>query len=62
VCNILIGSFDLLVYTDKDLETPATWNETGPAMMVDSQEVRMRSFSTTIHKVDTMVAYKNVTD
>jgi len=55
-------SFDILVYTDKDLELPTLWNETGPALVADSQEVRLRSFSTMIHKVDSMVTYKTVTD
>lgn len=51
-------SFDLLVYTDKDLEVPDSWGESGPQFVADSEEVRLRSFTTTIHKVDTMVAYK----
>lgn len=59
---VCAGSFDILVYTDKDVSVPATWSETGPALIENSQEVRLRSFSTTIHKVDTMVAYKNVAD
>lgn len=54
----VIGSFDLLVYTDKDLEVPDSWGESGPQFVADSEEVRLRSFTTTIHKVDTMVAYK----
>jgi len=54
------GAFDILVYTDKNLEVPEKWNETGPAMIANSQEVKLRSFSTSYHKVDTMVAYKNV--
>lgn len=60
-CLYFPGSFDVLVYTDKDLDVPDTWNETGPALIANSQEVRLRSFSTSVHKVDTMVAYKNVT-
>ncbi|XP_060581162.1 mitotic spindle assembly checkpoint protein MAD2A-like [Ruditapes philippinarum] len=51
-------SFDLLVYTDKDLEVPDSWGESGPQFVNNSEEVRLRSFTTTIHKVDTMVAYK----
>jgi len=54
------GAFDILVYTDKDLEVPEKWNETGPATIANSQEVKLRSFSTAYHKVDTMVAYKHV--
>jgi len=55
-------AFDILVYTDKDQEVPEKWNETGPAIITNSQEVKLRSFSTNIHKVDTMVAYRNVDD
>ncbi|XP_064617991.1 mitotic spindle assembly checkpoint protein MAD2A-like [Liolophura sinensis] len=51
-------SFDLLVYTDKDFDTPDSWGESGPQFIANSQEVRLRSFTTTIHKVDAMVAYK----
>lgn len=54
------GAFDILVYTDKNMEVPEKWSETGPAMITNSQEVKLRSFSTAFHKVDTMVAYKNV--
>ncbi|KAL3877217.1 hypothetical protein ACJMK2_034954 [Sinanodonta woodiana] len=50
--------FDLLVYTDKDLQVPEAWGESGPQFIANSEEVRLRTFTTTIHKVDTMVAYK----
>ncbi|KAF1333645.1 Mitotic spindle checkpoint component mad2, partial [Globisporangium splendens] len=52
-------TFDLLVYTDKNSEVPALWEESDPRYIKDSTEVRLRSFSTKIHKIDTMVAYKN---
>ncbi|CAH1246426.1 mitotic spindle assembly checkpoint protein MAD2A-like [Branchiostoma lanceolatum] len=52
-------SFDLLIYTDKDLQVPETWEESGPHFIAKSEEVRLRSFSTSIHKVDAMVCYKN---
>jgi len=55
-------AFDILVYTDKDMDVPQSWNETGPAIIANSQEVRLRSFSTIIHKVDSMVAYRNVVE
>ncbi|ESO89003.1 hypothetical protein LOTGIDRAFT_182926 [Lottia gigantea] len=51
-------AFDILVYTDKDLDVPESWGESGPHFVVNSEEVRLRSFTTTIHKVDAMVAYK----
>ncbi|KAK6494009.1 mitotic spindle assembly checkpoint protein MAD2A [Huso huso] len=54
------GAFDLLIYTDKDLEVPEKWEESGPQMISNSEEVRLRSFTTTIHKVNSMVAYKRM--
>ncbi|XP_029458115.1 mitotic spindle assembly checkpoint protein MAD2A isoform X1 [Rhinatrema bivittatum] len=51
-------AFDLLIYTDKDLEVPEKWEESGPQIISNSEEVRLRSFTTTIHKVNSMVAYK----
>jgi mitotic spindle assembly checkpoint protein MAD2 len=52
------GSFDILIYTDKDTEVPTNWGESGPHFIANSEEVRLRSFTTTIHKVDAMVAFK----
>ncbi|KAH7476365.1 hypothetical protein PRIC1_000372 [Phytophthora ramorum] len=52
-------AFDLLVYTSKNSEVPALWEESDPRYIKDSAEVRLRSFSTKVHKVDAMVAYKN---
>lgn len=52
------GAFDLLVYTDKDQIVPEKWEESGPQMIDQSEEVRLRSFTTTIHKVNSSVAYK----
>lgn len=54
----VLGSFDLLIYTDKDLVVPEKWEESGPQFITNSEEVRLRSFTTTIHKVNSMVAYK----
>ncbi|KAK2914230.1 hypothetical protein QQF64_029794 [Cirrhinus molitorella] len=51
-------AFDLLIYTDKDLEVPEQWEESGPQLIDQSEEVRLRSFTTSIHKVKSMVAYK----
>lgn len=52
-------SFDLLVYTDKWADVPEAWDESDPKYIVgDKQEVKLRSFSTKVHKVDGAVAYK----
>jgi len=51
-------TFDLLVYTDKDVEAPEKWADSDPCYILNSAEVKLRSFTTTVHKVDSMVAYK----
>lgn len=52
-------SFDLLIYADRTAEVPATWGETDPKYITGgSQEVKLRSFTTKIHKVEGSVAYK----
>ncbi|XP_060003029.1 mitotic spindle assembly checkpoint protein MAD2A-like [Lagenorhynchus albirostris] len=51
-------SFDLLIYTDKDLVVPEKGEESGPQFITSSEEVHLRSFTTTVHKVSSMVAYK----
>ncbi|EFC48735.1 mitotic spindle assembly checkpoint protein MAD2 [Naegleria gruberi] len=52
-------TFDLLVYTSKDICTPFAWEESDPKYITQSSEVRLRSFSTSVHKVDTLVSYKD---
>jgi mitotic spindle assembly checkpoint protein MAD2 len=51
-------TFDLLVYTDKDVEAPEKWADSDPCYILNSSEVKLRSFTTTVHKVDSLVAYK----
>jgi len=51
-------TFDLLVYTDKDINMPEKWADSDPCYILNSAEVKLRSFTTTVHKVDSMVAYK----
>jgi mitotic spindle assembly checkpoint protein MAD2 len=41
-------TFDLLVYTDKNSEVPALWEESDPRFIKDPTEVRLRSFSTKV--------------
>ncbi|KAK2582702.1 hypothetical protein KPH14_004976 [Odynerus spinipes] len=53
-------SFDILTYTVPDCNIPKEWDETQPVFIANSQEVQLRSFSTSIHKMDTIVSYKNV--
>lgn len=51
-------TFDLLVYTDKDVDAPEKWADSDPCYILNSAEVKLRSFTTTVHKVDSLVAYK----
>ncbi|BFG16202.1 mitotic spindle checkpoint protein MAD2 [Prunus yedoensis var. nudiflora] len=51
--------FDVLAYTDKDLAVPFTWVESDPKLIANPQIVKLHSFDTKIHKVDTLVSYKN---
>uniref|UniRef100_A0A671ECS1 Mitotic spindle assembly checkpoint protein MAD2A n=1 Tax=Rhinolophus ferrumequinum TaxID=59479 RepID=A0A671ECS1_RHIFE len=48
----------LLEVSYKDLVVPEKWEESGPQFITNSEQVRLRSFTTTIHKVNSMVAYK----
>lgn len=51
-------SFDLLVYADKNATVPVTWEDSDPCFIASAEDVKLRSFNTTVHKVDTMVSYK----
>ncbi|KAF9609892.1 hypothetical protein IFM89_018977 [Coptis chinensis] len=51
--------FDVLAYTDNDVEVPFTWVESDPKLIENPQMVKLHSFDTKIHKVNTMVSYKN---
>lgn len=52
------GSFDLLTYASNDCEVPEEWGETQPVFIANSQELQMRSFSTSLHRMHTVVSYK----
>jgi len=51
-------SFDLLVYTNKDANVSKKWEDSDPRYIVNSQQVKLRSFTTSVHKVEGMVSYK----
>lgn len=52
-------SFDIQIYTKDDVELPKEWAEAEPANIKNAQSVKMRSFSTNIHKMETVVTYRN---
>jgi len=51
-------TFDLLVYTDHTLVVPKLWEESDPKYITKSNQVRLRSFTTSIHRMETSVAYR----
>jgi mitotic spindle assembly checkpoint protein MAD2 len=51
-------SFDLLIYTDNKVQVPQLWADSDPCYILNSNEVKLRSFTTSVHKLDSMVAYK----
>jgi mitotic spindle assembly checkpoint protein MAD2 len=55
---VLTGTFDLQVYTVTDCEVPQDWDETQPCFIANAQEMPLRTFSTSLHRVETHVSYK----
>lgn len=51
-------TFDLLVYTNKEIEAPEKWVDSDPCYIQNSAEVKLRSFTTSVHKIDSLVAYR----
>lgn len=52
-------SFDIQIYAKDDIIMPEEWADAQPANIKNAQSVKMRSFSTNIHKMDTVVTYKS---
>lgn len=57
-------TFDLLVYADEAASVPRAWEESDPRYIAKglSTEVRLRSFTTSIHKVAPTVSYRAASD
>ncbi|WFD43361.1 Mitotic spindle checkpoint component mad2 [Malassezia psittaci] len=51
-------------YTDSDVEVPVEWTESNARLIAEGQaeQVKLRSFSTHVHRVDAMVAYRREED
>ena len=56
--------FDLLVYTNEDVETPGAWEESDAREFQENQseQVQLRTLDTTKHKVESFVSYRLVED
>lgn len=53
-------AFQILAYTDKHTDAPVDWIDSDARLIAEGQaeQVKLRSFSTHVHRVDAMVAYK----
>lgn len=53
-------TFNVLVYADADSEVPVEWGDSDAKEIENGEKVQLRSFSTTSHRVDTLVSYRCV--
>ena len=51
-------TFNVLVYADADSDVPIEWGDSDAKEIKNGEKVQLRSFSTTNHRVDTMVSYR----
>ncbi|KAI9854888.1 MAG: Mitotic spindle checkpoint component mad2 [Vezdaea acicularis] len=51
-------TFNVLVYADADSEVPMEWGDSDAKEIKNGEKVQLRSFSTSSHRVDTMVSYR----
>lgn len=58
-----LGTFNILVYADEDVQVPTTWEDSDPNLIAGGGEhVKLRSFDTSMHKIDALVAYRVASD
>ena len=51
-------TFNVLVYADADSDVPIEWGDSDAKEIQNGEKVQLRSFSTSNHRVDTLVSYK----
>ncbi|KAL9602951.1 MAG: hypothetical protein Q9219_001476 [cf. Caloplaca sp. 3 TL-2023] len=51
-------TFNILVYADADSDVPIEWGDSDAKEIKDGEKVQLRSFSTSNHRVDTLVSYR----
>ncbi|KIV96321.1 hypothetical protein PV10_00203 [Exophiala mesophila] len=51
-------TFNVLVYADADSDVPVEWGDSDAKEIKNGEKVQLRSFSTSNHKVDTLVSYR----
>jgi hypothetical protein len=52
-------TFNVLVYADADSEVPLEWGDSDAKEIKNGEKVQLRSFSTSNHRVDTLVSYRS---
>ncbi|KAI9768799.1 MAG: Mitotic spindle checkpoint component mad2 [Geoglossum simile] len=55
-------TFNVLVYADADSEVPMEWGDSDAKEIENGEKVQLRSFSTSNHRVDTLVSYRLASD
>jgi mitotic spindle assembly checkpoint protein MAD2 len=53
-------TFNVLVYADADSDVPLEWGDSDAKEIKNGEKVQLRSFSTSNHRVDTLVSYRYV--
>lgn len=51
-------TFNVLVYADADSEVPVEWGDSDAKEIEGGERVQLRGFSTSNHRVDTLVSYR----
>ncbi|KAF1987499.1 mitotic spindle assembly checkpoint protein MAD2 [Aulographum hederae CBS 113979] len=51
-------TFNVLVYADADSDVPIEWGDSDAKEIDGGEKVQLRSFSTSNHRVDTLVSYR----
>jgi hypothetical protein len=51
-------TFNVLVYADADSEVPLEWGDSDAKEINNGEKVQLRNFSTSSHRVDTLVSYR----
>ncbi|OLN86318.1 Mitotic spindle checkpoint component mad2 [Colletotrichum chlorophyti] len=51
-------TFNVLVYADADSEVPVEWGDSDAKEIANGERVQLRGFSTSNHRVDTLVSYR----
>jgi hypothetical protein len=53
-------TFNVLVYADADSDVPLEWGDSDAKEIKNGEKVQLRSFSSSNHRVDTLVSYRCV--